>query len=100
MRGIPAEPILYRIIALMRLALSEYPVLTVDINSRSKIMVMILDCIDHYMPAIKKNPLIHYYMSLAYYDLEKYKEASDALEVCLKIADECSWKFLYVKGVI
>ena len=52
------------------------------------------------MPAVKKNALIFYYMGIVFYDLGRYKEASDAVEHCLKIADECTWKFLYVKGVI
>lgn len=32
--------------------------------------------------------------------LKNYREASDAVEVCLKNVEECQWKYLYVKGVI
>lgn len=99
-RGIPTEPILFRIISFLRISLSEDPILSVELNSRKKIMGAILELIDHYMPAIKKNALVFYYMGIVFYDLERYKEASDAVEHCLKIADECTWKFLYVKGVI
>lgn len=52
------------------------------------------------MPLIKGNPLVHYYYGIVMYGLKRYGQASEALEKCLKIADECTWKYLYVKGVI
>lgn len=111
-RAIPAEPILFRVIALMRLALSDDPTLSDDpalsgdhalgtrLNSRSKIMQSILGVVEDHKPAIKKNSLVYYYAGLVYYDLDMLKEASDSVEQCLKLAEECTWKFLYVKGVI
>jgi tetratricopeptide (TPR) repeat protein len=100
LKGVPAEPILFRVLGLIKIGISDAPVISDEINSKIKIFASIIKILDHYMPAVKNNPLIHYYYGLILYQLERFKEASDELEKCLKISDECSWKFLYVKGAI
>lgn len=41
-RGIPVEPVLFRIITLLRVAFSEEPVINSQLDTRSKIMCSIL----------------------------------------------------------
>lgn len=56
--------------------------------------------IENYKPAIGDHYLAHYFRSLIFILLEKLEESRDALERTFKVTEECSWKLLYVKGVV
>jgi hypothetical protein len=64
---------------LIRIAISDSPFISDEINSKMKIFASIIKILDHYMPAVKNNPLIHYYYGLILYQLDRFKEASDSL---------------------
>lgn len=69
LKAVAIEPILFRVLGMIRLAISENPYMSEEVNSRTKIYVLIIEVLDHYMPAIGNNPLVHYYYALALYEL-------------------------------
>ena len=56
--------------------------------------------INNYMPSIKNHHLTFYLQGLVYILLDRLEDAREALEKTLKITEECSWKYLFVKGVV
>lgn len=68
--------------------------------SFTEILESTLEMIDNYKPAIGNHFLTHYFRSLIYILLDKLEESRDALERTFKVTEECSWKLLYVKGVV
>ena len=81
------EPILLRILGMIKIALSTTPFISPEINSKKKIFVSILEIMDHYMPAIKNCHFVFYYKGIILLVLGEVDEANDELEKCLKIAE-------------
>lgn len=50
--------------------------------------------------SLSAGPIPHYYIGLSEHLLYQQKQARDSLELTLKLAEECTWKYLYVKGVV
>lgn len=55
---------------------------------------------DNYKSAIGSNALAIYFRALICLLLGKLSECSEELEKSLKVAEDCSWRWLWVKGVI
>lgn len=68
-KAVAVEPILFRVLGMIRIAISDHPILNEEANSRTKIFELILEILSHYMAAISSNCLVHYYFSLALYQL-------------------------------
>ena len=56
--------------------------------------------IQNYKPAIGNHYLTHYFKSLIFILSNKLEDSRDALEKTFKVTEQCSWKLLYVKGVV
>jgi tetratricopeptide (TPR) repeat protein len=93
---------LYKIMLLIKLAILKQAENEEDSSDASfnEILESTLEMIDNYKPAIGSHYLTHYLRSLIYILLEKLEESREALERTFKVTEECSWKLLYVKGVV
>lgn len=63
-KTIPIEPILFKVLALLRISLTDKPILNQELLSRSKILVYILELFGHYHSVLKGNYLAQYYQGL------------------------------------
>lgn len=44
--------------------------------------------------------MLHYFKAIIYILMEKFDLAKDSLNKTMLLANECSWKILFVKGIL
>ncbi len=55
---------------------------------------------ENYHSVIGSHPLALYFKSLILLLLGKLNQSKEELDRALKVAEDCSWKWLWIKGVL
>lgn len=107
---LPVEPILYKVCLLVRTAVSQgshpsaKPISNRSLGPTSvegeSFLSSVLEFMDSYEAVLETSALALYFRSLVLLLLGKLQDSNDCLEHSLKAAEDCSWKWLWAKGVI
>jgi tetratricopeptide (TPR) repeat protein len=96
--SVPPEPLLYKLALLVRLSLRtstrEHSLSQADILEEA------IELMESYQAVLGSHPLALYFRGLICLLLGQLEGSREWLDKALKVAEDCSWKWLWVKGAL